>query len=159
MLIHYLNSQFGALDYACVTFPPGLGWVAEIVSYLLPLRTTFQQLEFQQVGFLKLDQLYRYLKFKYLLPHLMNWDIISKGTGKIIVEFFSADIELRVWKSVLMQHTPQFWLLAHLEISKLQSSWALCYCAWGLSQGPTGLLLPLSRDHLGVNVFCWIWSF
>ena len=155
MLIHYLTSQFGALDYACVTFPPGLGWVAEIVS----IKNNNQQLEFQQVGFLKLDQLSRNLKFKHLLPHLMNWDIISKGTGKIIVEFFSADIELRVWKSVLMPDTRQFWLLTHLEISKLQSSGALRYGAGGLSQGPTRLLLPLSRDHLGVNGFCWIWSF
>lgn len=53
-----------------------------------------------------------------------------------------------------MTHSTRFSSVTHLEISELQSGRALRYGARGLSQSPTGLLLPLSCDHLRVNVFC-----
>ena len=62
-----------------------------------------------------------------------------------MVEFFSADIEFKVWKLLMKSREPD---PSHLEVSQLESRGALRDGVGGLSEGPAGLLLSLSSDHL-----------
>ena len=74
---------------------------------------------------------------------------ISMGRGKMMVEFFSAEMLFSVWKAEL---SPSAWSLSDwpdLEISELESSWRLADGVRGLPQSPAGLLFSLSRHHLG----------
>ena len=89
---------------------------------------------------------------RFLSPPMSKAVLISMGSGNMIVEFFSAEMELRVcskcgwWMTVSVAHT------LYLEVSELQRRGGLGDGVGSLLQCSAGLLLALRRDHLVVTI-------
>ena len=95
---------------------------------------------------------------RFLSPSLSKAELISMGSGNMIVEFFSAEMELRVcskcgwWMTVSVTHT------LYLEVSELQRRGGLGDGVGSLLQRSAGLLLALRRDHLVVTIISTIFN-
>ena len=93
---------------------------------------------------------------RFLSPPMSKAELISMGSGNMIVEFFSAEMELRVcskcgwWMTVNVTHT------LYLEVSELQRRGRLGDGVGSLLQCSAGLLLALRRDHLVVTIISTI---
>ena len=77
------------------------------------------------------------------------------GTGKMMVEFFSADMELRVWKvekreeeEDLRLRISDLLLQMDLQVSQLDGGRRFGHDVRRLAKGPAGLLFSFGSDDL-----------
>ena len=86
----------------------------------------------------------------------MKLCMISMGTGKMMVEFFSAEMELRVWKVEKKREKKKTWgrlisdLLRQmdLQVSQLDGGRRFGHDVRRLAKGPAGLLFSFGSDDL-----------
>ena len=77
------------------------------------------------------------------------------GTGKMMVEFFSAEMELRVWKVEKREEEEDLrWLISDLllqmdlQVSQLDGGRRFGHDVRRLAKGPAGLLFSFGSDDL-----------
>ena len=85
----------------------------------------------------------------------MKLCMMSMGTGKMMVEFFSADMELRVWKvekreeeEDLRLRISDLLLQMDLQVSQLDGGRRFGHDVRRLAKGPAGLLFSFGSDDL-----------